>query len=57
LRLAPPRVLLGYEPQHVLVGHGAGVHESATAALHAAIRHSRRNALRVIPRLITFSRT
>ena len=56
LRLAPPRRLLGFEPEHVLVGHGAGVHESATGALHAAIRNSRRDALRVLPRLVTFNR-
>lgn len=57
LRLTPPRVLCGYEPEHVLVGHGAGVHENASTALHAAIRHSRVNALRVIPRLVSFNRT
>ena len=56
LRPAPPRGLLGFEPEHVLVGHGAGVHENATNALHAAIRTSRRNALRVLPRLVTFKR-
>ena len=56
LRLTPPRALLAYEPEHVLVGHGAGVHENASTALRDAIRHSRVNALRVIPRLLTFSR-
>ena len=56
LRLTPPRALLGYEPEHVLVGHGAGVNEHAATALHDAIRHSRVNALRVIPRLLTFYR-
>ena len=56
LRPAPPRALLGFEPEHVLVGHGAGVHDNATGALHAAIRTSRRNALRLLPRLVTFNR-
>lgn len=57
LRLTPPRILCGYEPEHVLVGHGSGIHEDAAAALHVAIRRSRVNALRVIPRLVTYSRT
>lgn len=37
LRLTPPRALLSVEPDHVLVGHGEGVHEAATAAVHEAI--------------------
>jgi len=41
LRLFPPRRLLGYEPEHLLVGHGAGVHEGAAAALDDSIRHAR----------------
>lgn len=56
LRLTPPRILCGYEPEHVLVGHGAGIHEDAATALHVAIRRSRVNALRVIPRLVTYTR-
>ena len=56
LRLTPPRALLGHEPEHILVGHGAGVHEHAVTALRDAIRRSRVNALRVIPRLVTFTR-
>jgi hypothetical protein len=42
LRLTPPRKLLRFEPEHVLTGHGEGVHEDATAALRDAIRGSRR---------------
>jgi hypothetical protein len=42
LRLTPPRALLRIEPAHVLVGHGAGVHDDAAAALHAAIAGARR---------------
>jgi hypothetical protein len=42
LRLTPPRGLLAVEPSHVLVGHGAGVHDDATAALRDAVRHARR---------------
>jgi hypothetical protein len=42
LRLTPPRGLLAVEPSHVLVGHGAGVHDDANAALRDAVRHARR---------------
>lgn len=45
LRLFPPRRLLAYEPEHVLVGHGEGVHEDATAALQDAIGHARGRTL------------
>jgi hypothetical protein len=41
LRLLPPRVLLRFEPEHVLVGHGEGVHEGATAALRDAVTKAR----------------
>jgi hypothetical protein len=41
LRLLPPRRLLAYEPEHLLLGHGEGVHEDATRALSDAIRHAR----------------
>ena len=37
----PPRDLLRYEPDHLLVGHGAGLHGPAAAReLHRAIRQS-----------------
>jgi len=42
LRLRPPRALRRVYPDHVLTGHGAGVHEDAAAALHEALRTSRR---------------
>ncbi len=43
LRLFPPRSLAELEPQHLLVGHGEGVHgDAATAALREAIRTARR---------------
>ena len=43
LRLFPPRSLARFDPQHVLCGHGAGVHGAEAApALHAALRTSRR---------------
>lgn len=49
LRLTPPEVLGRFEPEHLLVGHGEGVHgtEAATALLEA-IRGSRRG----LPRLL-----
>jgi hypothetical protein len=42
LRLTPPRSLLTVEPAHILVGHGAGVHDDAPAALREAVTHARR---------------
>lgn len=42
LRLLPPRRLARFEPEVVLVGHGEGVHTEAGAALHEALRTSRR---------------
>ncbi len=37
LRLRPPRSLAELDPDHILVGHGSGVHEDATGTLRAAI--------------------
>jgi hypothetical protein len=48
LRLTPPRRLGQVEPEHVLCGHGAGVHQDATAAVREALEHSRRRAPRVL---------
>ena len=43
LRLKPPRVLGRYEPEHILCGHGAGVHGPETPqALREALRTARR---------------
>ncbi len=43
LRMKPPKALRGYEPHHILVGHGRGIHgEQATEALQEALRTSRR---------------
>ncbi len=51
LRLAPPRMLARFEPEHLLVGHGEGVHgPEAAAALREAIRRSRRD----LPRLLAW---
>ncbi|MFB6074020.1 MAG: hypothetical protein ABEJ89_03315 [Haloarculaceae archaeon] len=46
LRLTPPRTLRQFAPERVLVGHGAGVFEDATAALHDALDNARRRAPR-----------
>lgn len=48
LRLTPPRQLARREPEHVLCGHGAGVHEHAAQAVREALEHSRRRAPRVL---------
>jgi hypothetical protein len=47
LRFRPPRVLGRYEPQHVLCGHGAGVHGTDTPA---ALRDALKTARRRLPR-------
>ena len=41
LRLTPPRKLLAFEPEHLLVGHGEGLHEDVPAAMRDAVEHSR----------------
>ena len=47
LRLTPPRRLRTYEPEHLLVGHGEGVHgRDATVALHQALGRSRLSVVR-----------
>lgn len=57
MRPVPPRLLERFPAEHVLCGHGAGVHgPGAAAAVHAALSAARSNGLRVLPRLFTFSR-
>ena len=53
LRVTPPRSALGrLVPEHLLVGHGRGVHgEAATEALQKALDHSRTGLARVVPKL------
>ena len=48
LRLAPPRPLADLEPEHVLCGHGEGVHEHAAEAVRDALANARRR----LPRLL-----
>ena len=43
-RLKPPKKLLRLSPERVLVGHGAGIHEDAAAALEDALSNSQRRA-------------
>ena len=42
LRMTPPWRLLAVQPDHVLVGHGEGIHEDAAAALREAVTLARR---------------
>lgn len=44
LRLTPPKRLRSFDPERVLVGHGAGVLDDASAALREAIETSRSRA-------------
>ena len=49
LRLRPPRDLGELEPEHILCGHGAGVHgPTAAAALREALATSRRRLPRAL---------
>ncbi|MFB6178673.1 MAG: hypothetical protein ABEI77_02985 [Halorientalis sp.] len=41
LRLLPPKRLKRFSPEHVLVGHGVGIHEDASTALSDAITGAR----------------
>jgi hypothetical protein len=51
LRLKPPRQLAAFEPERILVGHGEGVHDDASAALRNALRTSRRGLPGLLVRL------
>ena len=52
LRLTPPKALGALEPEHVLVGHGEGVHGAgATTAMREALRTSRRGLPGLLVRL------
>ena len=47
LRLFPPRALARFEPEHLLCGHGEGIHgPEATSALRETLRSSRRRTPR-----------
>jgi hypothetical protein len=49
LRLRPPRMLAELEPEHILCGHGAGVHgPEAARALRKALATSRRRLPRAL---------
>jgi len=52
LRLTPPRRLGAYAPEHLLVGHGAGVHGPSTpAAIDEALGRSYRDLPKVLLKL------
>jgi hypothetical protein len=56
LRLAPPRRLDGLAPEHLLVGHGEGVHGGAAAvALHEAVASARPRLPRALLRAPAFA--
>jgi hypothetical protein len=42
LRLTPSRGLLAVAPEHVLVGHGPGLHDDAASAVREAVTKARR---------------
>ena len=41
LRLKPPTTLARFDPDYLLVGHGAGIHEDAAKTLEDAVRGAR----------------
>jgi len=52
LRLFPPGALRGYAPEHLLVGHGPGVHGPQTGArIQQALESARRGAPEALVRL------
>ena len=56
LRLTPPRRLATFAPEHLLVGHGEGVHGAeAAAALHAAVATARTRLPRALLRAPAFA--
>jgi len=56
LRLRPPHVLAGFEPEHILCGHGDGVHADAAGALREALDNALRDVPAVAPRVLTARR-
>ncbi len=54
--LRPPRELLQIRPEHLLVGHGEGLHADVPAAMRRAVARSRRDLPRVVPRLLRVRR-
>jgi len=48
LRMTPPSKLRRLDPERILVGHGAGLHDDAAAALHSAIAGSRVRTPRLV---------
>jgi hypothetical protein len=47
LRLTPPRLLARFDPAHLLVAHGEGVHDAAASAVRDALASSRRRLVRL----------
>ncbi len=57
LRAFPPHALRRYQPEHLLVGHGRGVHgPAATAALEDAYERSRKDLPKLVLRLPEMAR-
>ena len=57
MRLSPPREALGrFEPEHLLVGHGEGIHgPEATDALRQSLATARTGLLHLLPRIPAFA--
>ena len=53
LRPLPPMGLGRVAPSRILCGHGAGLHDDATAAMQEALRTARRRLPALVFRLVT----
>ncbi|QCC50541.1 hypothetical protein [Halapricum salinum] len=52
LRLKPPKRLRRFDPERVLVGHGAGIHEDAGEAIRTAFSGARRRTPRLYAKTV-----
>ena len=53
----PPTALLRFKPDHILCGHGKGLHTDAATALQDAVSRARRDLPLVLPRLASARRS
>ena len=55
--LGPPKELLAFAPEHILCGHGPGVHVDSDKALRDAVRRSRRELPAMVGRVLRARRS
>ena len=52
----PPKVLLRFEPDHLLVGHGPALHDDVPTQMREAVRRARRELPLLVPRVLNARR-